>query len=101
MDRELAIGYAREFAAAVRRFMDVEQIWLFGPYAQGTQEEDSDIDVAVVIREVPREYTDEDTQLVLWSLAQGIGGNIDPVLLFAEGDSREFLRSLEETGIPL
>ena len=98
MERELAIGYARDFAAAVRRFMDTEAVHLFGPYAEGTEEEDSDIDVAVVVRDVPREYTDQDTELVLWSMAQGISEKIDPVLLFTEGTSQDFLKDLQQKG---
>ncbi len=98
MERELAIGYARDFAAAVRRFMDTEAVYLFGPYAEGTEEEDSDIDVAVVVRDVPREYTDQDTELVLWSMAQGISEKIDPVLLFTEGTSQDFLKDLQQKG---
>lgn len=101
MDRDTAVGCARAFADAVRRFMNVDAIYLFGPYAQGTEEEDSDIDIAVVVRDVPREYTDQDTELVLWSMGQGIEEKIDPVLLIAERDSREFLQSLQETGIAL
>ena len=86
MERELAIGYARDFAAAVRRFMDTEAAYLFGPYAEGTEEEDSDIDVAVVVRDVPREYTDQDTE------------KLDLVLLFTEGTSQTFLEDLRQKG---
>ncbi len=102
MERETALGLAADFAAAVRQFMQVDGIWVFGPWAAGTAEEDEDIDVAVVAADLPREYTDQDVSVVLWSMAQAVSLSLDPVLVLLDTEeSQAFAAKLEQEGIPL
>ena len=44
MEKRLA-----DVCRAIRETVDVEQIWLFGSYAYGTPNEDSDLDILVVL----------------------------------------------------
>ena len=96
-----ALNIARDYAAAIRRFMNTRAIYLFGPHAQGDAEDGTDIDVAVVVEDMPREYTDQDIQQVMWSMAMSYSADIDPVLLLEDATDPAFLHELEEKGITL
>ena len=58
MVEEKVLTTAREYAAAVRKAMNVRNIFLYGSHAKGEAKKDSDIDIAVVADQVPGDYLD-------------------------------------------
>jgi predicted nucleotidyltransferase len=48
---EAVIEEARRYANEVRRHLPVEKVYLFGSYAKGTADEESDVDVAFFLRD--------------------------------------------------
>jgi len=48
---EAVIEEARHYADEVRRRLPVEKVYLFGSYAKGTADEESDVDVAFFLRD--------------------------------------------------
>jgi len=72
------LSIAAKYADAVRRILTVRGIYLYGSYARGTAGKDSDIDIAVVVDEMPEDYLG--TLALLWKLTRGEG--IDIVLFF-------------------
>ena len=46
---ESAINTARKYLRSLPPELDVRRAYIFGSYAKGTQKEDSDIDIAVVL----------------------------------------------------
>jgi len=49
MVTESAVNIAKKFLSSLPAELDIRKAYLFGSYAKGTQTEESDIDIAVVI----------------------------------------------------
>ena len=97
MDQEAVLSIAKEYAAAVRKDMDATSIFLYGSYAKGTATKDSDIDIAVVVNQIPGDYLDAVS--VLWKLTRSVSQEIEPVLLTPDDQKSGFLQVVQKTGI--
>lgn len=75
MDRTDALNIAREFATAVKINYDCKDVFLFGSYVKGTYHEESDIDIAVILKEFENTI---DIQLELMRLRRKIDSRIEP-----------------------
>jgi len=75
MDRTDALNIARKFATAVKTNYDCKQVFLFGSYVKGTYHEESDIDIAVILKEFENPI---DIQLELMRLRRKIDSRIEP-----------------------
>ena len=76
MDKKDALNIARKFASAIKSNYDCKQIFLFGSYAKGTNQEDSDIYIAVILTEFKNIM---DIQLELMRLRRKIDSRIEPL----------------------
>lgn len=99
MVEEKVLTAAREYAAAVRKTMDVRNIFLYGSHAKGMAKKNSDIDIAVVADQVPGDYLD--TMAFLWQLTNNVDESIEPVLLLSSDDESGFLDTVRQTGIAI
>lgn len=97
MDQTKALNIAKEYAAAVRKVIDATAIFLYGSYARGTATKDSDIDIAVVVDQIPGDYLN--TMATLWKLTRSVSHEIEPVLLTAADDESGFLSTVQKSGI--
>jgi len=52
MDKREALNIAQKYIFNVNRKFNVERAYLFGSFAKGTQNSDSDIDLAIVFKNV-------------------------------------------------
>ena len=77
--------------------MDATSIFLYGSYAKGTATKDSDIDIAVVVNQIPGDYLDAVS--VLWKLTRSVSQEIEPVLLTPDDQKSGFLQVVQKTGI--
>jgi uncharacterized protein len=75
MDRAKAINLARQFVSELSKKYHCERIYLFGSYAKGTFTEESDIDIAVILKEFNNVL---DMQLELMRLRRKIDSRIEP-----------------------
>ena len=75
MDNKKVLEIARKFASAIIANYDCKQIYLFGSYVKGTNNEDSDIDIAVIFDEFENIL---DMQLELMRLRRNIDSRIEP-----------------------
>ena len=78
----------------------VEAIILFGSYAKGTEREDSDIDIAIVIDEFKDNIIDEEVDLM--RLRRGIDYRIEPHIIRVKDyktKSTPFVQEVIDTGI--
>jgi len=75
MDRTDAINIAREFASVIKMNYDCKQIFLFGSYVKGTNHDESDIDIAVILKEFENPM---EMQLALMRLRRKIDSRIEP-----------------------
>jgi predicted nucleotidyltransferase len=76
MDKNEAIKIAQEYVLLVSRYYNVNQAFLFGSFAKGNSNPDSDIDVAIVINNPVADIID--TQIELIKLRRKIDLRIEP-----------------------
>jgi len=75
MDKGEALKIATEYVEAIRTKYIVIQAFMFGSFAKGTNHADSDIDVAIVIKNV----TDIiDTQIDMMKMRRKVDLRIEP-----------------------
>ncbi len=75
MDKTDALNNAITYANLVRSNFNCNKVYLFGSYSKGDFNEDSDIDIAVVIKD----YSDFfDVQMELMRLRRKIDSRIEP-----------------------
>jgi predicted nucleotidyltransferase len=75
MDKKDALDIALKYAYAVKTKYDFVKIILFGSYAKGNFNADSDIDIAVILKDYNNLI---DTQLDLMRLRRKIDSRIEP-----------------------
>ncbi len=75
MDRTDALNIARKFAAVVKTNYDCKDVFLFGSYAKAAYQEESDIDIAVILKDFNNSI---DIQLELMRLRRKIDSRIEP-----------------------
>lgn len=59
--------------------------YIYGSYSRGTYNENSDIDIAVVVDKLSDNYFDDTP--ILWELRREISNLIEPVLLIEDNSS--------------
>jgi uncharacterized protein len=75
MDKTEAINISRNYANLIKSKFDFERLILFGSFAKGNYNEDSDIDIAVIFKDYD---TSIDMQLELMRLRRKIDSRIEP-----------------------
>lgn len=75
MDKKDALDIAEKYAEAVKSKYNFVKIILFGSYAKGNFNEDSDIDIAVILKDYNNLM---DIQLDLMRLRRKIDSRIEP-----------------------
>lgn len=75
MDKNDAVKIAKKYASEVHLKYDFVKIILFGSFAKGNFHEDSDIDIAVILKDYNNLI---DTQLELMRLRRKIDSRIEP-----------------------
>lgn len=76
MDKEKAIEIVKKYINFLRaNNLNIERAYLFGSYAKGMVNEDSDIDLAVVFKEFPDSF---DMQVRLMKLRRKFDVRIEP-----------------------
>lgn len=89
-----------KYVEAICNKYEVEAIILFGSYAKGTENEDSDIDIAIVIDKFRDNIIDEEVEFM--KIRRGIDYRIEPHIIRTE-DYKEvstpFVKEIIDTGI--
>ena len=75
MDKGDAINIASQYAHALKARYDIIKVILFGSYAKGTFHDDSDIDIAVILKDYKNLL---DIQRDLMRLRRRIDSRIEP-----------------------
>ena len=75
MDKTDAVNIAIQYVSVIKENYDYKQVFLFGSYAKGTNHEESDIDIAVILKEFENPMA---IQLELMRLRRKIDSRIEP-----------------------
>jgi len=97
MDKREAIKKVRAYKLLLQDYFKLEKVYLFGSYAKGTQVQDSDIDVAVVVKQADGDFFTVNP--LLWKLRRQIDDRIEPVLIERDFDDAGFLEEIQKNGI--
>lgn len=99
MDQTKILNKLIAYRKLLEQYFEVEEIYLFGSYAHGKPRKDSDIDVAVVVKKLSKDYF-SDTPLI-WKLRRKIDTRIEPVLFEKDKDQSGFLQEIKKKGIEI
>jgi len=99
MDKKEAINKLTVYKQLIIQYFDLDKLILFGSYARGTEQNDSDIDVAVIVNNLDNDYF-KDTPL-LWKLRRQVDERIEPVLFEKGKDESGFLAEIMKSGIEI
>ena len=97
MDQNKVLTIARAYADAVRNVMNPSGVFLYGSQSKGAATRDSDIDIAVVVDQLPGDYLE--SLSLLWKLTRSVSEEIEPVLLSSRDTESGFLHTIQTTGI--
>ena len=98
--REDIIEKIKDYQALVKQSnfpMPIEAVYLFGSYAKGTANKDSDIDVALVVSHFEGDYFDVIPPI--WLLREKVDFRIEPHIIVRDADYAGFLDEIQQTGI--
>ena len=99
MGKREVIRKLRHYKLLVSSHFDVDKVVLFGSYAKGTQKNDSDIDVAIVVNSINSDFFS--CAPLLWKLRLEVDNRIEPVLLINGKDESGFLQEILQTGLEI
>ena len=77
--------------------MNFESLIFFGSYTKGGQGDDSEIDVAVVVDEMPGDYFE--TRPLLWKISREVDDRIEPLIFEKKHDESGCLEEVTRSGI--
>ena len=96
MDRASALKSAAVYAAEVCKVLNPYTIILYGSYANGTPNMESDIDIAVIFNDYRGNWLKDSA--LLWNLTRRVSTRIEPILLDRTKDPNGFVENIFTTG---
>ncbi|NCO54458.1 MAG: nucleotidyltransferase domain-containing protein [Bacteroidetes bacterium CG02_land_8_20_14_3_00_31_25] len=99
MDKKEVIEKLTIYKKIVSKYFDIDKVVLFGSYAKGNQNEDSDIDVAVIVNSLGQDFFAYAP--LLWKLRRDIDDRIEPILIEKNSDESGFLKDILKTGLEI
>jgi len=100
-ERENIIDKVKLYKELVLEYfpIPIEQFWLFGSYAKKIAHKDSDIDIALVVSHLDKDYSVLNIEPILWKLKRQIDFRIEPHVIARDTDYAGFLNEIQQTGI--
>jgi len=99
MDRNEAINKVKQYRLLLKDHFNIEVIYLFGSYARDNYNDNSDIDVAIVVNSITGDFFSVNP--LLWKLRREIDDRIEPVLIESNNDRSGFLEEIRRSGIEI
>ena len=100
--REDIILVAKKYLELVKESnfpMQIDKAYLFGSYAKGCPQKDSDIDIAFIVKKWIGDY--EETIVPIWRLRKSVDFRIEPHIVVQDEDYAGFLPEIQRTGIEI
>ncbi len=102
MDKEIITTIANYIRIIREKYTDIEKAYLFGSYAKGKANQDSDIDLALIFKNMDNSKR-FDIQVQLMLIASQIDSRIEPHPIshddFYSGNS--FVSEIQKTGLEI
>ena len=100
--REDIISIAKKYLELVKQSnfpMQIDKAYLFGSYAKGCPQKDSDIDIAFIVNKWIGDY--EDAIVSMWRIRKSVDFRIEPHIVVQDEDYADFLPEIQRTGIEI
>ena len=97
MDKREVINKLVKYKLLVSKHFDIDNIVLFGSYAKGSESDASDIDVAIIVNSIDKDFFSYAP--LLWKLRREIDDRIEPILIEKNRDETGFLQEVLKTGL--
>ena len=97
MDKAEVITILKIYKKLLSQYMSFDKMILFGSYARGSQREDSNVDVAIIVEEMQGDYFS--TRPLLWRIRREVDDRIEPILFETKHDESGFLEEVMRNGI--
>ena len=97
MDKSEAINKLKEYKKLLSKSMVFDQMILFGSYAKDIADDNSDVDVAIVVDEISDDYFS--TRPLLWKTRRAVDDRIEPILVVKSQDDSGFLKEIIKHGV--
>ncbi len=97
MDNEEVIDKLKIYKKLLSKHMKFDAMILFGSHAKGNASEDSDVDVAIIVKTLTGDYFS--TRPLLWRIRREVDDRIEPVLIEKTHDESGFLSEIMKTGV--
>jgi predicted nucleotidyltransferase len=97
LDKATVIDIAKKYAVEVNKIIKPTSVILFGSYASGVPNENSDIDIAVIVNDFKGNWLE--TASALCGLSWNVSFDIEPHLLDETQDKSGFVEHIIKTGI--
>lgn len=99
MDKIEAVKKIKQYKILLQHHFDVESVYLFGSFANETNREDSDIDVAVIVNNISGDFFAVNP--LLWKLRRQVDDRIEPILIDKNNDKAGFLEDIKRHGLKI
>jgi predicted nucleotidyltransferase len=99
VDKGEAINKVMQYKLLLDNHFDLESVYLYGSFAKDASRDDSDIDVAVVVKNISEDYFEVNP--LLWKLRRQIDDRIEPILIDISNDQSGFLEEIKRNGIEI
>lgn len=95
MDRKI-VKIVKKYSELVKDVTDVKMVVLYGSAARGEEIENSDIDVAVIIDDLPEDYLELSAKL--FEIVRNVDIRIEPILLSRKHNKSGFIDTVLNSG---
>lgn len=99
MDKREVIKKVAQYKMLLGNHFDLDSVYLFGSFANDTNREHSDIDVAVVVKNISGDFFAVNP--LLWKLRRQVDDRIEPILIDKNNDRSGFLDEIKKNGIEI
>lgn len=99
MDKREAINKVKQYKLLLGTYLEIESVYLFGSFASDTNSADSDIDVAIVVKDISEDFFSINP--LLWKLRRQIDDRIEPILIDENNNRSGFLDEIKRYGIEI
>ncbi len=99
MDTQEALALARAYVYRVKQILDYDSAYLFGSYALGHQDQNSDVDIGIIVSETDENYLD--LMKNLYRIRRELDVRIEPHLYIQGHDPLDFAEGVVKSGIRL
>ena len=99
MDQKEVIEILLKYKALISKHFDLDQMLLYGSYASNTETVESDIDVAIVLKDFSDNYFN--VVPAIWKLRKEIDLRIEPHVFESGKDKSGILKDILKNGITI